>query len=424
MSIIKPSRKRYSQEEPNSLVSIKKACTILSHDNDFIDEILACFSINDDEQTMRAPLMVGNVRQLLTDIAELDQQTDKIDVIVNLKDIYLERVLENDHVLFQLFGITDSNLIKAIQADHLIVESQYSARTDIMEYYQFSKFASFLHSNKLDDYARQIWDTLRSTTNKEKKCMARLIYHIADEKYYIRAVASENGYKKYGINFSTLVILLAINQYVKDKKERAFVESYDIDDSHILMSIQFDRRIQLEEDMYLTLNLSLENDEIRQSAVTLNAEFRVVYEKGEKESDLYIKPTAYQKDHGAYSQDMLTYSHGMNVQTAIDRISNLPVLIDKYIDLVSKNAIAIKSIKNPQQVKEFIQQRIQHARKDDFIGYKAAIVEKLASIEVHSVFDLFDLLRNVEELFGDDIKSKNFWRQKLYDALINRGKDE
>ena len=424
MSIIKPSRKRYSQEEPNSLVSIKKACTILSHDNDFIDEILACFSINDDEQTMRAPLMVGNVRQLLTDIAELDQQTDKIDVIVNLKDIYLERVLENDHVLFQLFGITDSNLIKAIQADHLIVESQYSARTDIMEYYQFSKFASFLHSNKLDDYARQIWDTLRSTTNKEKKCMARLIYHIADEKYYIRAVASENGYKKYGINFSTLVILLAVNQYVKDKKERAFVESYDIDDSHILMSIQFDRRIQLEEDMYLTLNLSLENDEIRQSAVTLNAEFRVVYKKGKKESDIYIKPTSYQKDHGAYSQDMLTYSHGMTVQTAVDRISNLPVLIDKYIDLVSKNAIAIKSIKNPQQVKEFIQQRIQHARKDDFIGYKATIVEKLASMEVHSVFDLFDLLRNVEELFGDDIKSKNFWRQKLYDALINRGKDE
>ena len=79
---------------------------------------------------------------------------------------------------------------------------------------------------------------------------------------------------------------------------------------------------------------------------------------------------------------------------------------------------------NPQQVKDFIQQKIQHARKDDFVGYKTAIVEKLARIEVHSVFDLFDLLRNVEELFGDDIKSKNFWRQKLYDALINRGRDE
>ena len=424
MSIIRPSRKRYSQEEPSSLVSLKKTCSVLSHDNEFIDEILDCFSLKKDEQSMREPLLVGNVQQLLTDIASLDQQTNKIDVTVNLKDIYLEKVLENDHVLFHLFGITDSGLITAIQADHLIVESQYSARTDIMEYYQFSKFASFLHSNNMDDYARQIWDTLRFMTNKEKRCMARLIYHIADKKYYLRAVASENGYKKYGVNFSALVTLLAVNQYVKEKKERAFVESYDIDDSNILMSIQFDRKIQLEEDMSLSLNLSLENDEIRQSAVTLNAEFRVVYKKGEKESDIFIKPTAYQKEQGSYSQDMLTYSHGMNVKTAIERISNLPVLIDKYIDLVSKNAIAIKSIRNPQQVKDFIQQKIQHARKDDFVGYKTAIVEKLASIEVHSVFDLFDLLRNVEELFGDDIKSKNFWRQKLYDALINRGRDE
>ena len=424
MSIIRPSRKRYSREEPSSLVSLKKTCSVLSHDNEFIDEILDCFSLKKDEQSMREPLLVGNVQQLLTDIASLDQQTNKIDVTVNLKDIYLEKVLENDHVLFHLFGITAPGLITAIQADHLIVESQYSARTDIMEYYQFSKFASFLHSNNMDDYAQQIWDTLRFMTNKEKRCMARLIYHIADKKYYLRAVASENGYKKYGVNFSALVTLLAVNQYVKEKKERAFVESYDIDDSNILMSIQFDRKIQLEDDMYLSLNLSLENDEIRQSAVTLNAEFRVVYKKGEKESGIFIKPTAYQKEQGSYSQDMLTYSHGMNVKTAIERISNLPLLIDKYIDLVSKNAIAIKSIKNPKQVKDFIQQKIQHARKDDFVGYKSAIVEKLASIEVHSVFDLFDLLRNVEELFGDDIKSKNFWRQKLYDALINRGRDE
>ena len=69
----------------------------------------------------------------------------------------------------------------------------------------------------MDDYARQIWDTLRFMTNKDKKCMARLIYHIADEKYYIRAVASENGYKKYGVNFSALVTLLAVNQYVKER---------------------------------------------------------------------------------------------------------------------------------------------------------------------------------------------------------------
>ena len=424
MSIINSARNQFSKEEPHSLASLKQTVSILSHDNEFVDKVLDCFSIMTDEQTMKIPLQIGNVRHLLEDILKLDQQTKKIDVIINLKDIYLERVLDNDHVLFHLYGITDPELIKAINADHIIVESQYSARTDIMEYYQFSKFASFLHTNNMDGFAQLIWEKIRVHANREKKCMARLIYHIAEDKYYIRAVASESGYKKYGVNFSALVALLAVDKYVKDHQEQAFIESYEIDDSHIMMSIQFNRKILLEDDMYLTLNLALANDEIRQSSVTLNAEFRVVYKKDDKESDIILKPTSYQKEHGTYSEDMLTYSHGMNVETAIERISDLPALIDKYITLISKNAIAIKSIKNPKQVKDFIQQRIQLSRKEEFIGYKAAVVQKLASIEVNSIFDLFELLRSVEELFGDDIKSKSFWRQKLYDALINRGKDD
>lgn len=425
MSIIKAARKHYSQEEPNSLASLKQTSLVLSHDNEFIDKVLDCFSVKNDDQWMKKPLRIGNVKQLLSDITELDDQTEKIDAIVNLKNIYLEKALENGHVLFNLYGIKEEYLIKKLNGDHLTVESQYSARTDILEYYDFSKFASFLHTHNMYAQARQIWETLRTNESlQDKRCMARLIYHKDDQKYYIRAVASESGYKRYGINFSVLVFLLAVNEYVNNKLENAFIEGYDIDDSQITMSIQFDRRIHLDKDMYLTLSLSLENDEIRQSSVIINVEFRVVYKKDDKESDIFIKPTNYLKEHGSYSQDMLTYSHGVNVETAISKVSELPKMIDKYIDQVSKDAKHIKSIKNPQEVKEYIRLKIQNTRKEDFIGYKPNIIKKLTSMEVNSVFGLFDLLRKVEELFGDDIKSKNFWRQKLYDALINRGKDD
>lgn len=381
-------------------------------------------SIKNDEQTMKEPLLIGNVKQLLADISDLDQQTEKIDATVNLKNIHLGNSLENGHVLFNIHGIQEEELIKRFKADHLTVESQYSARTDILEYYNLSKFASFLNANHMDAYAQQIWETLRTSKLQDKKCMARLIYHTKDQKYYIRAVASENGYRRYGINFSVLVALLAVNEYVKSRQEHAFIESYEIDDSRITMSIQFDRRIRLEEDLYLTLNLSLENDEIRQSSVILNAEFRVVYKKEDRECGIFIKPTNYLKNHGTYSQDMLTYSHGVNVKTAISKVSELPKLIDKYIEQVSKDAVDIKSIKKPQVVQEFIQQKIKNARKDEFIGYKPEVIKKLASMEVNSVFELFELLRKVEELFGDDIKSKNFWREKLYEALIKRGKED
>lgn len=424
MSIIKATRKQYSQEEPNSLASLKQAYSVLSHGNEYIDEVLNCYSIKNDEQAMKDPLLIGNVKQLLADISDLDQQTEKIDAIVSLKNIHLGNSLENGHVLFNIHGIQEEELIKRFKADHLTVESQYSARTDILEYYNLSKFASFLNANHMDAYAQQIWETLRTSELQDKKCMARLIYHIKDQKYYIRAVASENGYRRYGINFSVLVALLAVNEYVKSRQEHAFIESYEIDDSLITMSIQFDRRIRLEEDMYLTLNLSLENDEIRQSSVILNAEFRVVYKKEDRESGIFIKPTNYLKNHGTYSQDMLTYSHGVNVKTAISKVSELPKLIDKYIEQVSKDAVDIKSIKKPQVVQEFIQQKIKNARKDEFVGYKPEVIKKLASMEVNSVFELFELLRKVEELFGDDIKSKNFWREKLYEALIKRGKED
>lgn len=422
MSISSTITRRFSKEEPNSLSSLKQSCNILSQDNIFVSDVLNCLSI--DEQKMKMPLIIGNVKQLLSDIQELDQQTEKVDIIVNLKDIFLEKYMDNDHVLFNIYGIQDQSLIEAIKADHLIVESQYSARSDIMEYYQFSKFSNFLHSNEMDSYAQQIWDKIRLEANKNKKCMARLIYHKEDEKYYVRAVTSENGYKNYGINFSVLVLLLAVNEYVKQNSEQAFIDSYTIDDSHILLSVQFDREIKLKDNMSLSLNLILENDEIRQSAVSLNAEFKVVYKYGKRESSIYLKPTAYQRDHGAFSEDMLTFSHGMNVKTVIDKISQLPLLLNKYIELVSKNAIEIAGIKNPQEVKEYIQSKILRSRKEEFSTYKDAIVRKLVSIDVNSVFELFDLLRNVEELFGDDILSKNYWRQKLYDALINRGQKE
>ena len=114
----------------------------------------------------------------------------------------------------------------------------------------------------------------------------------------------------------------------------------------------------------------------------------------------------------------------MNVKTAINKISALPDLIEKYITMISKEAVNIKSLKNPAHVKEYIQRTIQNARTDYFLGYKDDIVKKLANIQVNTIFELFDLLRNIEELFGEDIKSKNFWREKLYDALINQGKSD
>ena len=86
MSIIKETRAKYPQEEPQSLASLKQVCSTLSHDNVFVNEILDCFSIENNDVSMKQPLDIGNVKQLLADISKLDEQTKKIDATVNEKD--------------------------------------------------------------------------------------------------------------------------------------------------------------------------------------------------------------------------------------------------------------------------------------------------------------------------------------------------
>ena len=99
-------------------------------------------------------------------------------------------------------------------------------------------------------------------------------------------------------------------------------------------------------------------------------------------------------------------------------------LIAKYIQQVKDNAKSILTIKDPQIIKDHLLRKVQKARKEEFVNYKESVIQKLISMEVQTVFDLFEVLRSVEELFGDDIRSRSFWREKLYETLINKGKNE
>lgn len=78
-------------------------------------------------------------------------------------------------------------------------------------------------------------------------------------------------------------------------------------------------------------------------------------------------------------------------------------------------------IKHPNDIKNLIADKVRNSRKAEFKIYKSAILSKLMNINVSSTFLLFELLRDVEELFEhDDVISINFWRTKLYNVLINK----
>lgn len=404
-----------------SMTSLENAIAVLSRDNEYVDKILECFSV---DKTKEKVIQIGNVKNLLEDIFDLDSMAEKKDLRVKVRDIVLDEMLEDEAALFTLYGISDLDLVKKLHADHIQVESRYSAKNDVLEIHKLGKFANFCRDNKWSDLLDYINEYIRNHTKNDEFCSARLIRPIESDRYLLRAVTSDKVYRNYGINFSVLVALLSVNRYAISTKSDVFIDNYQIDDSRVYLSFRLGAPVRISDNLELSFSLILENDEIKDSSVSFSGVFQLMYTSGGRNTNITLRPnTFHYPGEMSYNTDMLTYTHSMSVEKVYDKISNLPLYIEKYVSQVAKYARAIIDIKNPNEVKSFIVEAVSKAKKDEFSKYKEDVLRKLAAIESNSIFDLFEALRSVEELFGDDIVSREYWRKKLFTLPFSRGKD-
>ena len=422
MTIIKKTNRHYTNgDSVETMASLENAIAVLSRDNEYVDKVLECFSVDRSKEKV---IQIGNVKNLLEDISILDSMAEKKDVRVKVRDIVLDKMLEEEAALFTLYGISDLDLVKKLHADHIQVESRYSAKNDVLEIHKLGKFANFCRDNKWSDLLDYINEYIRNHTKNDEFCSARLIRPIESDRYLLRAVTSDKVYRNYGINFSVLVALLSVNRYAISTKSDVFIDNYQIDDSRVYLSFRLGAPVRISDNLELSFSLILENDEIKDSSVSFSGVFQLMYTSGGRNTNITLRPnTFHYPGEMSYNTDMLTYTHSMSVEKVYDKISNLPLYIEKYVSQVAKYAKAIIDIKNPNEVKSFIVEAVNKAKKDEFSKYKEEVLRRLAAIESNSIFDLFEALRSVEELFGEDIVSREYWRKKLFNLLFSRGKD-
>ena len=73
-----------------SMTSLENAIAVLSRDNEYVDKILECFSV---DKTKEKVIQIGNVKNLLEDIFDLDSMAEKKDLRVKVRDIVLDKML-------------------------------------------------------------------------------------------------------------------------------------------------------------------------------------------------------------------------------------------------------------------------------------------------------------------------------------------
>lgn len=410
--------KSFEDFSTESFITTKQLAKLLDTRDKFKEELLDIFEVEDGKTEI---VKVGNAKFLLNSLLNVDAQCEKIDITAKVKDIKLSKMLDAEKALFEIFGISNVFILEKNKSDLLVAETRYSSKSDLLDYYSFSKFANYCRDKEFEDLIDSVKDYLnfKNSDNIEERSL-RLVFKHDDKKFYLRAVTSED-YRDFGVNFSVFVALMALARYVEESKNEIFIDSYVLDESNVYVSFNFGREVKVNDKISLAFSLILENDEIKRKAVSFNGVFKLKFEENQKSSEIFLKPKGVTKKDGNYPVELLTYYHRGNVSNVFNKIQELPELIDFFINQVSEDATRISRIENPDDVRRHISHKVKNAKKPEFQIYKDSIFKKLTSITVDNTFRLFELLREVEELFEhDDVISRDFWRTKLYEALIER----
>ncbi len=335
-------------------------------------------------------------------------------------------MLEEEKAIFEILELTNNFIISKTKSDILLAETRYAAKSDLLELYNLSKFANYCRDNDYNTLINDINTYLKSknSSNTEERKI-RLIFLKSDERFYLRAMTSTSissqGYRDFGINFSIFIALASLGQYVEKNNNELFINNYRIDDSTIYLSFAMKDSVKINSKLSLSFNLILENDEVKRNAVSFNGVFKLKFEEKDKTSEILLKPRGLKRQDSMHPTDLLSFQHKGSVENVFERIKELPELIEFFIKQVSNDANKISAIENPDDVKKLILHKVKFSKKPEFQAYKEPIRKKLTSINVDNTFKLFELLREVEEIFEhDDVVSKDFWRTKLYESLIEK----
>lgn len=417
--IIKPTTNKFESFETQSFIKTTKMISLIQEQDEFKEDLFKIFKINlDDDQIIK----IGNANYLVQSLLRINEKCKKIDVNTLTKNVYLKKMLEAEKAEFEIFNIEDIYIKKQLDSVVLVGETVYSAKADLLDIYNLSKFANYCRDKDYSDLIDDIKKYLKVKNSENTDTIKlRLVHKFENNKFYIRALTSTSVYKDFGINFSAFVALISLSKYAEKSNNEIYINKYKVSESQLFVSFAFKHEIPIGENLKLSFNLILENDEIKRNPVAFNGVFKLKWERENKTSEIFLKPVGIKKIEKSKPVDLLTYYHKGDVQTVFDKIQKLPELINFFIDQVSNDAKRIVKINHPEDVKNLIAEKVKNSRKAEFRVYKADILKKLTSISVSTIFSLFELLKDVEDLFEhDDIISMNFWRTKLYDALINK----
>jgi hypothetical protein len=377
--------------------------------SEYYDQINDAFNVDEIKEDF---IHIRGAGELVRSIIEADEEFEKIDVDASLSNVRLDKYTDDKQIVLEISGIEDDAILKRTKTDLIRAESRYAVRAEYLNMFGADKYLEFCRTHSYQDIIDANIEMLNAKASLENKSKKFRLLRDKDNNYYARAITSTGVYRDYNLRFSLFIALIELHRLSKHRGLSFYIGGYSLSESNLEVIFKTTKTNQVSNDTKIGFALELVNDEIKRDAVKFNGVFTVFIGK----TEVFVKPEEIKAC-------ILSFPHSIGVEKLKERMSNLNMVINNFIDDTIETAKKIKILSAPDLLREYLLMKIRYSKNTEFNKLYRTQILSILSNKVRTVFELAAIFDKVELLIEDEhISSLDFWRYKLYQVLLDETK--
>lgn len=386
-------------------IEINKLLSLINN-HEYYSNILSYFKIDKDSQEK---INIKGAKTLYTILKSIDENYKKIDLKTNLQDIYFDYT-KGFSIRFS--DLSSSNYFNETVREEIIATPIHSAERDFFSnLYEIDRYASKLIASKYNDILDKNLELLKSKNKHVRKY--RLLHDSKEDKFYLRAIISEDRYFDYNNSIAFVVALLKLH-FEAATQSNINYELYlcEYNESFIRMYFRTSETKELKGIGFLENILQISNDEIKREALRFSSICSIWFTNSHNENqNLFIKPRDVKSR-------VLSITHGTGPNKAFQNLEDF-VKSKEIFEELSKEIEGIAKIKSHNQIVHLVKSKIEKSNTVEIKKYKDDLI-KLLYKDVKTTTQLLEIFNKLMLLKGLEIDAKEYLRYLIYEALVER----
>lgn len=367
------------------------------------------FDLLNIEEIKNEFIAIKGAKTLVDNQISLNKRFKKEDLQSSLENISLY----NDKKFSINFNnIQNNEYFKDLKLKNISTIPIYSAKRDFFSgLFQMDKYATKLIDEGYQDIIETNLKLIKEKHQSIKKY--RILHDRSENLFYSRAIISVNNYFDYNNNVAVVVGLISLHNEMKKTKIEYKLKRCEYNESFIRMFFESSGEKKLDKIGNIKNIIEISNDEIKREALRFSGVCSIIFkDKENNDKELFIKP------HEIKSK-ILSIKHNQIPKTAVLELANIDKADKIHSDLFN-DISKIANIKDVEQIKFIIRNKVEKAKTEEVKRYKTEIVKELNGSNVTNIIQLLTVFNKIHLLASEDIEATEYLRYIIYQALIEK----